>query len=103
MIHSRTHCLQSQHIDYLDFPGQQKYRNDNIYRNFRDGKPVHLPDKLRECYNKCLDILQFTEVHRKMISPFSVFGYDLFHAGKKNICFYGIAIVFDKNKSYQTY
>lgn len=33
-------------------------------------------------FQKCLDLLNISETHRKLIEPFSVFGFDLFHAGK---------------------
>lgn len=33
-------------------------------------------------FQKCLDLLNISETHRKFIEPFSVFGFDLFHAGK---------------------
>lgn len=47
-----------------------------------NGKPVDLPTDLQHKYEKCLDLLKINTVQRKLIEPFRVYGYDLFHAGK---------------------
>ena len=49
---------------------------------FSNGQPALLPNDLTKRYSKCLDILNISDVQRKLVVPFSVFGYDLFHAGK---------------------
>lgn len=49
---------------------------------YSNGVPVELPKELQERCESCLNLLNLTNVHRKLISPFSVYGYDLFHAGK---------------------
>lgn len=55
-----------------------------IFSILSNGKPGELSDDLQKKYEKCLDILKVSQVHRKLIEPFTVFGYDLFHAGKSN-------------------
>lgn len=47
-----------------------------------NGQPAPLAKELHDRYSKCLDILNISDIQRKLIVPFSVFGYDLFHAGK---------------------
>lgn len=56
-----------------------------IYAFFSAGKPVDLPKSLCDRYKKCLDILNISEIHRKLIKPFTVFGFDLFHAGESDL------------------
>ncbi|XP_047530334.1 transmembrane protein 177 [Vanessa atalanta] len=56
-----------------------KYKDFVHY--YSNGKPAELPSELHKKYEKCLDILEISEVHRKLFQPFCVFGYDLFHAG----------------------
>lgn len=48
---------------------------------YRNGTPVELPKELYDRYQKCLDLLNVSEAHRKLVQPFSAFGFDLFHAG----------------------
>ncbi|XP_077286338.1 transmembrane protein 177 [Arctopsyche grandis] len=48
---------------------------------FRGNDKVLLPDELEEKFNKCLDILNLKEVSRRLQKPFTVFGFDVFHAG----------------------
>ncbi|XP_041986906.1 transmembrane protein 177 [Aricia agestis] len=57
----------------------QKYKEFVHY--YKNGTPVELPKELLNRYNKCLDLLNVADAHRKLIQPFSVFGFDLFHAG----------------------
>ncbi|XP_050347142.1 transmembrane protein 177 [Nymphalis io] len=56
-----------------------KYKDFVHY--YSNGKPAELPSELHKKYEKCLDLLEMSAVHRKLIQPFCVFGYDLFHAG----------------------
>ncbi|XP_026752164.1 transmembrane protein 177 [Galleria mellonella] len=76
-----------------------KYKE--FVHNYSNGKPVDLPKDLNEQYQKCLDILKVPEVHRKFVSPFSVFGYDLFHAGSTSSKFGG-AVGIPVNFSYKS-
>ncbi|XP_060803909.1 transmembrane protein 177 [Amyelois transitella] len=68
---------------------------------YSNGKPVELPKELQERYKQCLDILNVSEIHRKLISPFSVFGYDLFHAGSTTSK-YGVAVGIPVNFTYKS-
>ncbi|XP_023943977.1 transmembrane protein 177 isoform X2 [Bicyclus anynana] len=52
-----------------------------VFNRKSEGKPVELPNDLHKTYQKCMDLLKLPETHRKLIEPFSVFGFDLFHAG----------------------
>ncbi|VVD04591.1 unnamed protein product [Leptidea sinapis] len=62
-----------------------KYRE--IVHHYSNGKPVELPKEIQERHQKCLDTLKISDVHRKLIKPFSVFGFDLFHAGSTSTKF----------------
>lgn len=66
-------------MKYLQIIG---FNNKSLHFYYSNGKPVDLPQEINGRYKKCLDLLNLPEVHRKLISPFSVFGYDLFHAGE---------------------
>ncbi|PZC82745.1 hypothetical protein B5X24_HaOG209843 [Helicoverpa armigera] len=76
-----------------------KYKNFVHYYN--NGEPALLSKELRDRCSKCLDILKIPDVHRKLVVPFSVFGFDLFHAGSKNSKF-GVAIGIPVNFNYKT-
>ncbi|XP_063822565.1 transmembrane protein 177 [Ostrinia nubilalis] len=68
---------------------------------YQNSQPVNLSEELEDRCKSCLDILKVPEVHRKLITPFSVFGYDLFHAGSTNSK-YGVAIGIPVNFSYKS-
>ncbi|KAL0880884.1 hypothetical protein ABMA27_002065 [Loxostege sticticalis] len=69
---------------------------------YSDGQPVPLPKELEDRYKSCLEILKLPEIHRKLISPFSVYGYDLFHAGSVNSKF-GVAVGIPVNFTYKSF
>lgn len=77
----------------------------NYYKDFvqyySNGKPVDLPKELKDRYEKCLKLLDLSEVHRKVMSPFSVFGYDLFHAGTTSSKF-GVIVGIPVNFTYKS-
>ncbi|XP_034826687.1 transmembrane protein 177 [Maniola hyperantus] len=77
----------------------QKYKDFVHYYN--EGKPVELPNDLNNMFQKCLDLLNISETHRKLIEPFSVFGFDLFHAGSTNSRF-GVVVGIPVNFTYKT-
>ncbi|KAJ0175565.1 hypothetical protein K1T71_008724 [Dendrolimus kikuchii] len=76
----------------------------NYYKDFvqhySNGKSVDLPKEVNDRYKKCLDLLNLSEVHRRLIVPFSVFGYDLFHAGSTNSKF-GVIVGIPVNFTYK--
>lgn len=77
----------------------EKYKSFVHYYN--NGQPVPLPQQLQDRVEKCMDILNLTDTHRRLISPFSVFGYDMFHAGSVNSKF-GSAIGIPINFTYKS-
>ncbi|KAM3964170.1 transmembrane protein 177 [Aphomia sociella] len=77
------------------------YKYKEFVHHYSNGKPVDLPKDLYDQYQRCLDILKVTDVHRKLVSPFSVFGYDLFHAGSTSSKFGG-AVGIPVNFSYKS-
>ncbi|KPI92721.1 PREDICTED: transmembrane protein 177 [Papilio xuthus] len=66
---------------------------------YKDGQQVGIAKELSSRYDKCLEILKLTDTHRKLIQPFSVFGFDLFHAGSTSSRF-GVAIGIPVNFAY---
>ncbi|XP_063620965.1 transmembrane protein 177 [Cydia splendana] len=82
------------HTFFLD-----KYKE--FVHNYTDGKPDPLPRELTERYKTCLDILKLADVHRKLVSPFTVFGFDLFHAGSSSSK-YGVAVGIPVNFTYKS-
>ncbi|XP_004925524.1 transmembrane protein 177 isoform X1 [Bombyx mori] len=76
-----------------------KYKDFVQY--YSNGKPVELSNELEQCYEKCLDILKMSDIHRKVISPFSAYGYDLFHAGTTCSRF-GVAVGIPINFTYKS-
>lgn len=68
---------------------------------YSNGKPGELSEDLQKKYEKCLDILKVSQVHRKLIEPFTVFGYDLFHAGSTSSKF-GALVGIPINFTYQS-
>ncbi|CAG9785693.1 unnamed protein product [Diatraea saccharalis] len=76
-----------------------KYKD--IVHHYSNGKPVELPKELQERYEYCLNLINLNDVHKKLISPFSVFGYDLFYAGSTNSRF-GAVIGIPVNFTYKT-
>ncbi|CAH2108293.1 unnamed protein product [Euphydryas editha] len=68
---------------------------------YSNGKPGELSDDLKKKYEKCLDLLKVSQVHRKLIEPFSVFGYDLFHAGSTSSKF-GAIVGIPVNFTYKS-
>lgn len=50
----------------------EKYKD--FVHNYNNGKPVELNNDLQSRVSKCLDILKISDVQRKLIAPFSVFG-----------------------------
>ncbi|XP_063534219.1 transmembrane protein 177 [Cydia strobilella] len=82
------------HTFFLD-----KYKE--FVHNYTDGKPDPLPRELTERYKTCLDILKLSDVHRKLVSPFTVFGFDLFHAGSTSSK-YGVAVGIPVNFTYKS-
>lgn len=50
--------------------------------NKRNGIPRPVPEKVKERLEKALDVLQLEAYERKIIKPFTAFGFDLFQAGK---------------------
>lgn len=77
----------------------EKYKD--FVHNYNNGKPVELNNDLQSRVSKCLDILKISDVQRKLIAPFSVFGYDMFHAGSINSRF-GVAIGIPVNFNYKS-
>lgn len=51
--------------------------------NQRNGIPRLVPEKVKERLEKAFDLLQLEGYERRIIKPFTVFGFDLFQAGKK--------------------
>lgn len=76
-----------------------KYKE--FVHNYTDGKPDPLPRELTERYKTCLDVLKLSDVHRKLVSPFTVFGFDLFHAGSSSSK-YGVAVGIPVNYTYKS-
>ncbi|KAI8422270.1 hypothetical protein MSG28_006157 [Choristoneura fumiferana] len=76
-----------------------KYKE--FVHNYTDGRPDEFPKELNDRYKKCLDILNISDVHRKLVSPFTVFGFDLFHAGSCNSK-YGVAVGIPVNFTYKS-
>ncbi|CAK1540517.1 unnamed protein product [Leptosia nina] len=76
-----------------------KYRE--YVHHYSAGKPVDLTKQIQERYQKCLNTLNFSEVHRKLIKPFTVFGFDLFHAGSTSSRF-GVLVGIPVNFNYQS-
>ncbi|CAK1601013.1 unnamed protein product [Parnassius mnemosyne] len=77
----------------------EKYKS--VVHYYRDGQPAEIPKELSTRYERCLDLLKLTDVHRKIIQPFSVYGFDLFHAGSTNSKF-GVVIGIPVNFTYKT-
>ncbi|KAF9809758.1 hypothetical protein SFRURICE_000239 [Spodoptera frugiperda] len=77
----------------------EKYKD--FVHHYSNGQPAPLAKELHDRYSKCLDILNISDIQRKLIVPFSVFGYDLFHAGSMNSRF-GVAIGIPVNFRYKT-
>ncbi|CAD0199834.1 unnamed protein product [Chrysodeixis includens] len=77
----------------------EKYKEFVHY--YSEGQPAQLPQELGARYSKCLDILKLPDIQRKLIAPFSVFGYDLFHAGNINSKF-GVAVGIPVNFTYKS-
>ncbi|KAL4715368.1 hypothetical protein ACJJTC_015139 [Scirpophaga incertulas] len=77
----------------------------NKYKEFvhyyRDAKPVELSKELQDRCQSCFDLLSLSDVHRNLISPFSVTGFDLFHAGSTCSKF-GVAVGIPVNFTYKT-
>ncbi|XP_038214974.1 transmembrane protein 177 isoform X2 [Zerene cesonia] len=76
-----------------------KYRD--FVRYYSAGKPVELSEQLQQRFNKCLDILNLSDVHKKIVKPFSVYGFDLFHAGSTSSRF-GVQIGIPVNFNYKS-
>ncbi|CAH2076407.1 unnamed protein product, partial [Iphiclides podalirius] len=76
-----------------------KYKN--VVHYYKHGLPAELSEELSSRCEKCLDLLKLTNAHRKLIQPFSVYGYDLFHAGSTSSKF-GVAIGVPVNFAYKT-
>ncbi|XP_026315529.1 transmembrane protein 177 isoform X2 [Hyposmocoma kahamanoa] len=66
-----------------------------------NGKPQELSNELQKRCEQCLDILKLPDVHRRLITPFSVYGYDLFHAGSSKSKF-GVAVGIPVNFTYKS-
>ncbi|XP_068632770.1 transmembrane protein 177 [Battus philenor] len=77
----------------------EKYKSFVHY--YKNGQPAEFPKELTLRYERCLDILKLNDVHRKLIQPFSVYGYDLFHAGSTSSKF-GAAIGVPVNFTYKS-
>ncbi|CAG4948597.1 unnamed protein product [Colias eurytheme] len=77
-----------------------KYRD--YVRYYSAGKPVELSEPLQQRFNKCLDILNLSDVHRSIVKPFSVYGFDLFHAGSTSSKF-GAQIGIPVNFNYKSH
>ncbi|XP_075974301.1 transmembrane protein 177 [Anticarsia gemmatalis] len=76
----------------------QNYKDFVHYYN--NGKPAELPKEIQDRFSRCLDLLNIAAVQRKLVAPFSVFGYDLFHAGSINTRF-GVVIGVPVNFTYK--
>ncbi|KAJ8730786.1 hypothetical protein PYW08_002199 [Mythimna loreyi] len=76
-------------------------RYKNFVHYYSNGQPAVLHKEFSDRYSKCLDILNISDVQRKLIVPFSVFGYDLFHAGSINSRF-GVVVGIPVNFKYRS-
>ncbi|KAI5642711.1 hypothetical protein NE865_05237 [Phthorimaea operculella] len=77
-----------------------EYYKDFV-RFYNNGKPADLPKELSDRCQECLDILKVPDIHRKLVQPFSVFGYDLFHAGS-SFSKFGMAVGIPVNFTYKS-
>lgn len=48
---------------------------------FRHGIPVKLTENVLSRYNKALDLLKVSDFDRRLLKPFTVFGFDMWSAG----------------------
>ncbi|XP_049867976.1 transmembrane protein 177 [Pectinophora gossypiella] len=78
----------------------EKYKEFVHY--YRDSKPVELPKELRDRCQQCIDILQLPDAHRKLVTPFTAFGFDMFHAGSLKSKF-GAAVGVPVNFTYKSF
>ncbi|OWR53330.1 hypothetical protein KGM_208573 [Danaus plexippus plexippus] len=77
----------------------EKYQDMVAY--YQNSQPVELPKELSQKCVKCMDLLNLSDTHRKLVKPFSVFGYDLFHAGSTSSK-YGVLIGIPVNFTYKS-
>ncbi|XP_017467468.1 PREDICTED: transmembrane protein 177 [Rhagoletis zephyria] len=85
-------------VNYLPHTMCLKYYKDFV-QCYQNGIPRPVPDKVKARLDKALDILQLQEYQRKIIKPFTVFGFDLFLAGSTKYRF-GAALGIPVNYSY---
>ncbi|XP_053963064.1 transmembrane protein 177 [Anastrepha ludens] len=67
-------------VNYLPHTFGLKYYKDFV-QCYLNGIPRPVPEKVKERLDRALDTLQLPEFERKIIKPFTVFGFDLFEAG----------------------
>ncbi|XP_011197420.2 transmembrane protein 177 [Bactrocera dorsalis] len=65
-----------------------KYYKDFV-QCYQNGIPRPVTEKVKERLEKALDVLQVEAYERKIIKPFTVFGFDLFQAGSTKYRFGG--------------
>ncbi|KAK7862946.1 hypothetical protein R5R35_004901 [Gryllus longicercus] len=52
-----------------------------VVQMYRYGAPVSLPEKMSETVKSVMDDMQINQEDRDLIQPFTVYGFDMFHAG----------------------
>lgn len=77
----------------------EKYK-EFVY-NYKNGQKVELSAELEKKFNECIDILKFSDLQKKYIKPFPVFGLDLFHAGSTSSRF-GAVVGIPVNFTYKS-
>uniref|UniRef100_A0A0A1XRX6 Transmembrane protein 177 n=1 Tax=Zeugodacus cucurbitae TaxID=28588 RepID=A0A0A1XRX6_ZEUCU len=75
-----------------------KYYKDFV-QCYQNGIPRLVPEQVKERLEKALDVLQLERYERKIIKPFTVFGFDLFQAGSTKYRF-GAALGIPVNFAY---
>uniref|UniRef100_W8BHV1 Transmembrane protein 177 n=2 Tax=Ceratitis capitata TaxID=7213 RepID=W8BHV1_CERCA len=73
-------------------------RYKEFVQSYQNGIPRLVSDKVKERLDKAFEILKLEEHERKIIRPFSVYGFDLFQAGSTKYRFgaaLGIPVNFD--------
>ncbi|KRT81873.1 hypothetical protein AMK59_5928 [Oryctes borbonicus] len=53
----------------------------DVVRLYKDGLSVPLPEELKVEFDKAITLVGIGKEERKMFQPFTVFGFDTFHAG----------------------
>lgn len=60
---------------------KQQSRQHNLFLIHRLGIGIPLPARVKRRIEDVMDDMQIPDKERKLIKPFTVFGFDMFHAG----------------------